>query len=173
MSKKILSLLLVLTLLVTVSVFAVEATDPENSEVVYSNPTKEAFDAAVLAAGEEAATLDFYCEACDKVVTWTKNTSTAIPNKKGAGGHTYIPSGSKAVGQQIVGVSSSGEYAKTVTEENGDRSTTFCLYLNGDGFGTLTKLGVLGVEGVCPQVRGFFFAAGAERKSEAEDKQQG
>ena len=109
MKKRILSLLLVLVLLVTVSAFAVEATEVAEDP----NPTKTSFDAAVAASGE-ADTLEFHCEACGGPQTWTKGT--IVDGKLSpTTGHVYIPS-----------------TGLTNTKNSVWGGPKLCLYLNGD-----------------------------------------
>lgn len=105
MKKRILSLLLVLILLVTVSVFAVEAADEEPI----------AFDEA---NADENGDLKAYCEACGGNVTW----NVASVDGNGVlqiGSHSYVPS------------TSTGDAVWTTLkyEVVGARR---CLYLNGD-----------------------------------------
>ena len=73
MKKRIFSLLLVLAMLVTVSAFAVEATDVTETPITY--------EPAVETAGGDTGTLTFWCDHCKDNVDWVKATASNASNR--------------------------------------------------------------------------------------------
>lgn len=157
MKNRILSLLLVLVLLVTVSVFAVEASDP----IEFDESTKDATTGAVEA----------WCDACGENVIWrpfivtTLDRGDVLSKNSQEGSHFYVPQGDWTVSAYFSCTGNLCVYLNGNVTGEGTSTSNSSIFLLSSTSAKAVTLSVMGTGSIVQEGVRPIFVLGTNRKS--------